>query len=233
MHGLSDCRSFNTSTAAECCAACTNTSLCTYFTFVHSRQLCWVKADGTGGTSDDKDCTSGSALRRAAQQPLLPEPNPPSVLPPVMHLPLRVIVCGTVRGGGETSATAWRWSASDSHSVQSPRSSRLSGSLPPRPPQPCTSDTDCNHAGTCADGKCTCDAPFYGNSCEKFTLYSYKPGEGGLEIPTGNTTWGGSVVEADGNYPFLLCPPPLLAESSRSTHEVALFRGVVREWLTA
>lgn len=73
----SDCRSFNTSTAAECCAACTNTSLCTYFTFVHSRQLCWVKADGTGGTSDDKDCTSGSALRRAAQQPLLPEPNRP------------------------------------------------------------------------------------------------------------------------------------------------------------
>lgn len=87
----------------------------------------------------------------------------------------------------------------------------LSGSLPPRPPKPCTSDTDCNHAGTCADGKCTCDAPFYGNSCEKFTLYSYKPDEGGLEIPTGNTTWGGSVVEADGNYPFLLCPPPLLA----------------------
>jgi hypothetical protein len=66
--GPSDCRSFNTSTAAECCAACTNTYLCTYFTFVHSRQLCWVKADGTGGTSDDKDCTSGCALRRAAQQ---------------------------------------------------------------------------------------------------------------------------------------------------------------------
>eukprot|EP00038_Savillea_parva_P008795 m.179234 g.179234 ORF g.179234 m.179234 type:complete len:458 (-) comp14715_c0_seq1:59-1432(-) len=122
-----DIMSLNTTDAAGCCAACANTTQCTYFTFVASRNLCWLKYDGLGGSQPDPDCTSGSV-----------------------------------------------------------------------PPRPCTSDKDCNHAGTCeSNGTCVCDPPFYGRACESFALYSYPPGEGGLMIATGNTTWGGSVVEAD------------------------------------
>lgn len=120
----------NTTSAALCCAACFNTTGCTYFTFVSSRQLCWLKEDGLGGSSNDNDC--------------------------------------------------------------------ISGSRPTPPPTPCTADVDCNYAGTCTGGQCHCDPPFFGPSCASFKLYSFKPGEGGLMISTGNTSWGGSVVEADG-----------------------------------
>ena len=63
----------------------------------------------------------------------------------------------------------------------------------------CLTDRDCNHAGACstATNHCVCDHPFHGTFCEQFTLYSYKPGDGGLQMPGGNTTWGGSVVQAD------------------------------------
>lgn len=77
----------------------------------------------------------------------------------------------------------------------------------------CSTDTDCNHAGTCSpsSGECACDAPFHGERCEQFTLYSYKPGAGGLEMPQGNTTWGGSVVMADDgtHHMWVACRPPL------------------------
>ena len=82
----------------------------------------------------------------------------------------------------------------------------------------CTTDRDCNHAGTCVhahpaeptphdhpgtrgsghgSGACECDAPFHGEHCEQFRLYSYQPGSGGLSMPQGNATWGGSVVLGD------------------------------------
>eukprot|EP00662_Eupelagonemidae_sp_cell21_P016945 gene16945-11139_t len=60
----------------------------------------------------------------------------------------------------------------------------------------CASDKDCNYSG-CTTGACHCDPPFHGDACETFSLYSYKPGQGGLLMPGGNTTWGGAVVEAD------------------------------------
>jgi len=124
-----DLRGVNATSAAECCAACTNTSRCAYFTYVASRELCWLKFDGNGGSKHDPDCTSGVA--------------------------------------------------------------------PPAPPFKCRNDQDCNYAGVCAGDECRCDPPFYGHECEQFKLYSYPPQDGGLMIVTGNTTWGGSVVEAD------------------------------------
>jgi len=61
----------------------------------------------------------------------------------------------------------------------------------------CSTDESCNYAGHCVQGTCRCDPPFHGDACETFSLYNYKPGEGGLLMPDGNTTWGGTVVEAD------------------------------------
>jgi hypothetical protein len=38
--------------------------------------------------------------------------------------------------------------------------------------KPCGDDADCNYAGHCASGECTCDAPFSGPACETFQLFS-------------------------------------------------------------
>lgn len=59
----------------------------------------------------------------------------------------------------------------------------------------CESDADCNYAGHCTtSGTCVCDPPFNGDTCAGFTLFSLLPEEGGLQMPSGNTTWGGSIV---------------------------------------
>merc|ERR1712176_496571 len=39
-------------------------------------------------------------------------------------------------------------------------------------PFKCSSDESCNHAGQCNQGVCECDAPFHGEACETFSLYS-------------------------------------------------------------
>ena len=59
----------------------------------------------------------------------------------------------------------------------------------------CTGDVDCNYAGHCQDdGTCVCDPPFTGAACDGFELFSYATSDGGFQISTGNTSWGGSVV---------------------------------------
>lgn len=124
-----DIKGINTTSAAACCVACGSTSGCTFYTFVQSKNLCWLKSSGAGSSTTDPDCTSGANVR------------------------------------------------------------------PPK--SGCTSNIDCNHAGECTGGKCACSAPFSGEQCESFTLYNYKASEGGLQISEGNTSWGGSVLEAD------------------------------------
>lgn len=60
--------------------------------------------------------------------------------------------------------------------------------------QQCSDDVGCHYAGRCLAGICVCDPPFAGPSCESFDIESFSNKEGGLQMPQGNTTWGGSVV---------------------------------------
>jgi uncharacterized glyoxalase superfamily protein PhnB len=55
---------------------------------------------------------------------------------------------------------------------------------------------------TTAQKTCVCDAPFFGAQCEQFTLYSYSAAQGGLQMPLGNTSWGGSVVQVGSRFLF-------------------------------
>eukprot|EP00040_Diaphanoeca_grandis_P023411 m.127286 g.127286 ORF g.127286 m.127286 type:complete len:497 (-) comp29262_c0_seq4:49-1539(-) len=65
----------------------------------------------------------------------------------------------------------------------------------------CKSNVDCNSAGECEAGACVCSPPFTGVVCEQIMLYSFTSTEGGFMMSEGNSTWGGSVVEADdGSY---------------------------------
>jgi len=70
-----DIGSLNTSTAAECCAACAAKPGCGFYTFVAPKSLCWLKTDGSGGTKHDPDCTSGANLVPPPGWVLLPMPT--------------------------------------------------------------------------------------------------------------------------------------------------------------
>ena len=47
--------------AGECCSICASRHGCHFYTYVASKQLCWLKESGSGHHSEDPTCTSGPA----------------------------------------------------------------------------------------------------------------------------------------------------------------------------
>lgn len=70
----------------------------------------------------------------------------------------------------------------------------------------CTSDVDCNMAGECQQGLCSCEAAWTGDHCELLHFgKAYKCEEGGLCMDGSNdfvASWGGNVVRdsTDSSY---------------------------------
>ena len=58
---------------------------------------------------------------------------------------------------------------------------------------------NCSLAGTCEpDGRCRCDAPFTGPSCQQLEQLPAAPAPA-FVAPKGSTTWGGTAIQSDRN----------------------------------
>ena len=49
----------------------------------------------------------------------------------------------------------------------------------------CTTIADCNWAGDCVGGTCSCAVGFCGAACKKLAMASFRPGAGGLLVANG------------------------------------------------
>ena len=72
---------------------------------------------------------------------------------------------------------------------------------------------NCSLAGACQpDGRCLCDAPFTGPSCQQLEQLPAAPVPA-FAAPKGSTTWGGSAIQSDRNRSDFF----LFASLSRNT----------------
>ena len=72
---------------------------------------------------------------------------------------------------------------------------------------------NCSLAGACQpDGRCLCDAPFTGTSCQQLEQLPAS-GVPAFAAPKGSTTWGGSAIQSDHNRSHFF----MFASLSRNT----------------
>lgn len=72
----------------------------------------------------------------------------------------------------------------------------------------CTSDLNCSLNGVCTGGKCVCDRPWKGSSCEQMGFNATTRASGKTLYPLSDprNTWNGPIVQSpDGKY-HLYCP---------------------------
>jgi hypothetical protein len=71
----------------------------------------------------------------------------------------------------------------------------------------CSSELDCSLLGACSDGVCKCDAGWGGSDCARMQLAPVRFPQGYGMVPAlqadVNTSWGGDVILADGQYHML------------------------------
>eukprot|EP01045_Picozoa_sp_COSAG04_P019990 COSAG04_NODE_1998_length_5038_cov_2.280624_4_plen_292_part_00 len=90
----------------------------------------------------------------------------------------------------------------------------------------CADDEDCSLNGRCQAQRCLCDPPWSGADCGRLTPRP-APRIGGYGVSPNVTTWGGSVVEYQGEYhmyateEIVTCGMGCYSRNSRVIHGVA------------
>lgn len=91
----------------------------------------------------------------------------------------------------------------------------------------CTTDVQCSLNGACRSGACVCDAPWSGPQCASLQVKPLPPPPFGFGMAPNHTTWGGNVVQVDGQYHLFVaemvndCPLRDWGKNSRCSHAVS------------